>query len=350
MPLAALGLQVEGVPSTRGHEPVNATTSRAYCRVRRRGLAPLELVAALPLLLIVMALMVVYGHSATWKVRGLSAARDAAWRARSPRHWNIVPPPANWQPEQARTGRDAGPALQQGVDPQLEQHEVARGPQIGTFKVYRDVLDPTRGVLLGEARLRQRYPMLRPMGPLQYDLEHEVLNDQFRYWEMRLPNTVHRRIPTLYELPRVGGLSQAFIAAAGEILRVAQQGGLAPLDRDAEIRYYLGHYVDFHPRVAHFCGLDAESVREVQVQRLIDRIQGSQSRPSRPGTPNLAETMTQFHIDMYDRLINQLQAQLNDPSTPPSQYPAIQQQINALQQRKQPYEDFLPRARQGRAP
>ncbi len=322
-------------------------------REHRRGLAPLEFVAALPLLLIVMALMVVYGNSAAWKVRGLAAARDAAWRARPPRHGDVrhfLPPPANWQPPEARTGRQRGNPLDAVVDRQIDK-PVARGPEIGAFTVQGDLLDPSRGVLVGEARLRQPFPMLGRMGPLRYDLEHTLLADQFRYWEMGLSRTVQRRIPVLYVLPRAPAeLSQSFIAAATAILQFAQRAALAPLDRDAEIRYYLEHYVDFHPRLWGFCELDVQSVRDVQVQQLIDQIQGSQSRPPQRGTPNLAETMTQFHIQMYDALINQLQAQLNDPATPPAQRPAIQQQIHALEQRKQPYVDFLPRARQGRAP
>ena len=45
----------------------------------RRGLAPLELVLALPILLFVMALIVCYGTISAWKVREHSVARLAAW-------------------------------------------------------------------------------------------------------------------------------------------------------------------------------------------------------------------------------------------------------------------------------
>ena len=44
---------------------------------RRRGLAPLELVLAIPLLLFVVALSVIFGAVACWKVRGEVVARDA---------------------------------------------------------------------------------------------------------------------------------------------------------------------------------------------------------------------------------------------------------------------------------
>ena len=48
----------------------------------RRGLAPLELVLALPILLFVMALIVCYGTISAWKVREHSVARLAAWETR----------------------------------------------------------------------------------------------------------------------------------------------------------------------------------------------------------------------------------------------------------------------------
>ena len=61
---------------------------RTSCRtpIRRRGLAPLELVLCLPVLLMTMALMVSFGAAATWKVRALNGARQGIWRDRST--WN----------------------------------------------------------------------------------------------------------------------------------------------------------------------------------------------------------------------------------------------------------------------
>ncbi|MBI2480878.1 MAG: pilus assembly protein [Planctomycetia bacterium] len=53
---------------------------------RRRGLAPLEFVLWLPVLLFVMALMVNYGTIATWRVRSEIVSQHAAWRTRWPRN------------------------------------------------------------------------------------------------------------------------------------------------------------------------------------------------------------------------------------------------------------------------
>jgi len=51
----------------------------------RRGLSTLEMVLALPVLLMIMALIINFGTVAAWKVRGLCAARHAVWSSRWPR-------------------------------------------------------------------------------------------------------------------------------------------------------------------------------------------------------------------------------------------------------------------------
>src|SRR5688572_18090339 len=55
---------------------------------RRHGLAPMELVLWLPVLLFMVALLVNYGTMATWRIRGEVVAHDAAFRARWGRSGN----------------------------------------------------------------------------------------------------------------------------------------------------------------------------------------------------------------------------------------------------------------------
>ena len=54
-------------------------------RTPSRGLAMLELILALPILLFIMALIINYGTVAAWKVREHSVARLAVWETRWPR-------------------------------------------------------------------------------------------------------------------------------------------------------------------------------------------------------------------------------------------------------------------------
>ena len=97
--------------------PVSGGRSRGLAR---RGLAPLELVLSLPIMLLIMALMVNFGTLACWKVRGLSMARLAVWGSRWPRSGDSTPRPAYW-PAPGTVGT-AGPVNV----PQLD--DAARGP------------------------------------------------------------------------------------------------------------------------------------------------------------------------------------------------------------------------------
>src|SRR5688572_28950253 len=102
-------------------------SNRHSCRsLARRGLAPLELVLWLPVFMMVLALMVVFGNAAVWKVRTAFAARDAVWRIRTPRTGQNDPAPANFRPATVNiTAGDAGnlPSLD---DPRID-HPVVRG-------------------------------------------------------------------------------------------------------------------------------------------------------------------------------------------------------------------------------
>src|SRR5207302_1365477 len=65
----------------------------------RRGLAPLELVLSLFFLLVIMALIINFGTTAPWHVRGQIAARHAVWRTLSGRTGSVgYPNPPNWWP------------------------------------------------------------------------------------------------------------------------------------------------------------------------------------------------------------------------------------------------------------
>lgn len=274
-------------------------------RSSRRGLAPLELVLWLPILMFVMALMVIIGNAVVWKVRTATVSRHAVWRARLPRTGQVDPPPATWP--QQRTSMaveddaDLAPlAAAQPVD------RVAHGP-LDNFGV-QPVLDMGRGKQAGDAELARAYPMLARMGEYRFDVEHPMLTDQFRYWEMSIPRNRYRRIPFIYELPKApAGLSQAFSNAVRAVTTAPFRNDLDPLDRDQEIFNFYGYYVDFHPQIQPFSSIDEEEVYRERVEPLIDRIQGRPSTPTEPGVPSVAEQMTQFFINMYQQIMNQMQ-------------------------------------------
>lgn len=260
-------------------------------RTSRRGLAPLELVLWLPLLMFVMALMVIIGNAVVWKVRTATVSRHAVWRARPPRTAQVDPPPAAWPLE--RTSMDVindadllAVAAAQPTDP------VAHGP-LGNVSV-QPILDLGRGKQAGDAELARIYPMLARMGEYRFDVEHPMLVDQFSYREMGIPRNRHRRIPFLYELPKAPPrLSQAYGDAVRGVINAPFRRELDPLDRDQEIFAFYGYYRDFHPRLSPFSSLDEEQVYRDRVEPLIEQIE------------QVPQRMTQFFQNMYQQMMRQ---------------------------------------------
>jgi hypothetical protein len=150
-------------------------------RRQRRGLAPLEFVLALPVLLFVMALFINAGTSAAWKVRAQGAARDAIWRTRWPREESVPKPqPASW-PQSADLDRTTVATVRQLDDPNLDL-PVARGEVIGNARVNRDLLDPTVGGVRGEASIERERPLLPDIGGnMEYDLDHPLIDGAWTY-------------------------------------------------------------------------------------------------------------------------------------------------------------------------
>ncbi len=127
-------------------------------------------------------------------------------------------------------------------------------------------------------------------------------------------------------------LGNAYIQAIMAILNAPFRPQLQPLDNDPDFIAYsiLFHWgsgaPDFYPRLSQFCSVDSQ-VAQAQVQSLIDRIQGK----AKPHVPSVAETMTRAFINLYQRVIQAYQNQMNTvPPPSQSQIAAIQASIAAL--------------------
>lgn len=276
---------------------------------KRRGLAPLEFVMCLPVLLFVLALMVDAGSKSCWKLRGVVAARDAAWCSRHMQFLvgsNQIPLPTNhvdWPPPATMSARGAGP------NAVLEKTElnrpVVRGPTLGSFRVNGELLNQTLGAWLGHSSRTWRPPLLPKLGGEAMNQRHPLIVGAWQYWQMHLPSTFVRRIPYIYQLPQMdASLKVAYENSVRAIQSAPCQPALAVLDRDEEVRTYTGAYHDFHPRVNAFCDADVQRVADNQLKGLIRRIQGGVSPRPRRGLP---AAMTSFWISMYrvqrDRLL-----------------------------------------------
>lgn len=304
-------------------------------RVRRWGLAPIELVLWAPVLLFVMALMVNYGTAAAWRLRGEVISRDAVWRTRFPRYNGdeLPPKPPTW-PKNATQSQGTAPDYDL-LDLAPLQQPVARGPLPSGFRV-KPILDPTPGAEQGLASVRRRYPLLPRLGSFQSgDIENDLLDRPWVCDEMGIPNWFRRTL-LLYELPRTDpSLPAAYAQTAQSITQIPHFQALSVLDDNADWKRYMPwHHLpmpDFHPRVnAGRCELDPQVVYRSEVQRLIDV-------RTRPGNWRLGlisrvpRRLTEGYLNMYIRTKRQMEVELNlMPPPPPARIAFLQAEIEYI--------------------
>jgi len=309
---------------------------------RARGLAPLEMVLALPILLLVMALMVNFGAVASSRVDGLVAARHEGWASRSGRDWRASPPatgPAGGTP-------DAG--LQPEVVQVREQHPVIHGPMPMGNLVNPDVLDPTRGMHEGSSQIERPYPMLRSLGTYRVNSRLNLLDGKWQHFEMGISNGSARILPPvdLYTLATDVPWAYPFAylqAAKAIVLDRALQQALRPLDKDEEYSYYKSRfgwpdrqpafYRYFPDRLLCNRTIDHAAVQK-EVEDLVDRIQG------KPGKyRSVAKWVAEwFRDNLYGRAIWELQNLL--ATAPPGQVAAIQAEIADLEAKWKALDEF----------
>ena len=303
---------------------------------RPAGLATLELVLALPIFLMVMALMVDFGTRFCWKVRTQGIARHAVWGARWPRTGNTNPRPRpDYWPLSAGISYGDAADIPELDDPRVHQ-PVVRGPLPGGTVVNTRLLDPTRGVRFGAAKIKRGYPMLGSvMGSYNLHAETYFLDDKWQYQRMGLGSTEQRRIPVIYALAKASpAMVNAYVQTVVAIIGSPLRADLAPLDRDDEFRLWERSAPDFHPRLTRFCTLDLDKAKQ-NASDLIDHIQGKDER--KHPVASVAQTMAQAFIGLYQRVIDRLRG----PFAPNSPPPAIQAQIDQFQAKIDILEKFL---------
>ncbi len=260
--------------------PVSGGRSRGLAR---RGLAPLELVLSLPIMLLIMALMVNFGTLACWKVRGLSMARLAVWGSRWPRSGDSTPRPAYW-PAPGTVGT-AGPVNVPQLDDARVDQPVARGPQFMQAQVNTELLDPTRGLRTGSAGLTRQYPMLGKLPQFQLTANTYMLDDRWQYPQMNMGSNTDHRIPILYTLPEAPDkYLNAYVQAYMNIINAPFQPQLQPLDNDPDFLAFQGSAPDFYPRLALFCSAGsrrgpAAHAKPDQPHPRLEKTAGRQCRP-----------------------------------------------------------------------
>lgn len=321
--------------------PDNRTSSRSRRRLSRagtrRGLAPVELVLALPFLLVIMCLMINIGTEVKWKIRALEASRQAVWRVRNDRRGATDPQLPNW-PSTATLSVQAAPAPPLIAEDPFAAHAVVRGqplrdPQASgagsQLFVDTSLLDSLKEVRQGVAQIDRSFPVLPQIGGVHLRTTHLLLEGMWRFQEMGYSTNNSRRIFRLYQFVPPQGLSelaQEYQQAAMAILNAPFRQDLAPLDNDDELAAYFGSPPpDFHPQIdwRSMCSLNRFAVRADEVQRLIVRIQG----PRGGGRGGVPSVMASTFLSMYQSQMQELQNQNPPPQT---QIDQLQQKIDQL--------------------
>lgn len=307
---------------------------RRAARHLRRGLAPLEMVLAIPLLLFVVGLSVIFGVVTCWKVRAEVTARDAVWSCRWPRWGTGVPRPLEWPQPGSYGWRHEAPLA--SLDHMAFHHPVIRGPLPSNMAVNTDLFDPTLGPRVGEAQATRTPPALAALGTYTLDVEQPILDGKWQHGQMGLSNT-SRRIPVIYpnllNPSQTAGLRAQYQQAIQAVVGNPGRPDLEVLDRDAEIYAWYHFYHDFHPHFPRFCSLDAEEVALNDLPRHIERIDGTPPPGRRPRRPfGVPTDLTRFFLSMYRQQLFVLQN--SDPPGDPGEIAVLMQKIEIL-------EDFL---------
>lgn len=318
---------------------------------RRAGLAPLELVLVLPILLFVMALMINLGTGGAWKIRTQINARHAAWRSLEQRSGQGDPHPGNW-PADATLQSSVSNSSPVPFDPYAGQ-AVVRGPVIvdpitGKYLPVRTGYMNLRPNLVdGEAAISRPYPLLQKLpGDLSFRRDHVVFDGtRFQFPSMNLGSNTTRRAPGLYPMylqSHAPDEAQEYLDAAIAVYADPNKADLRPLTGgDPEVQDLIGQRSpNFQPsllrggdwrttripqvrtRVPNYCEADPGTVRSEKVEPLLRAIR------------NVPHNVADYYLGVYQRVIAQLEA-IEDPKPP-----AVQQQLEALKAKRDQVQKF----------
>lgn len=319
--------------------PLRYSALRApHSAFRRRGLAPLELVLSLPLLLFVMALMVNFSVIAAWKVRGLTASRQSMWRDRMIWSAGGDPNSPNWPAGAAMRTSVPNPALLSPntvnaweMNPKIVA-DFVNAPMVNANGGYIQILTKrslymAEGLRQGEGDLTRQLAMLPNLkgyqGGFHLDPKHPVLDNRWQFQNIRLPDNHSRRLLDWYNFddrPEWSSQRSQYLAADAAIQGYPQQNGLLILDRDPELAAFYGNpRHDFYPRVGG-CEINPVVAHDTLINPpfsipptpqhmrggLVDRIQGrwprdldGDGRPDIPGVAGVAYHVAQRFAGMY---------------------------------------------------
>ncbi len=342
----------------------------------RAGLAPLELVLSLPVLLFIMGLMIVMGTAGSWKVRTLANSRQSVLRTLWPRTGSSDPHPIGW-PESATLDLDDGLPPLMANDPYVD-FTVVRGPLLvdpetgKSIPVREELFEMKDGLRKGLARIQRDFPVMAKMPPHGIDMyrEHLVLDNCWQYEQMNIPSNQTRRILFLYPVDLSGQIPDEianYTQAVVAILMNPDDPVLRLLDRNMELRYPppaglsysppygIGRFPDYHLpedgglrrrllNPEQVCSMDPAIMFESVEEPLISEIQGKERPRSNLRDAGVPGRMTRDYLNMYQShldFIESLENILNSPNIPPGIVQMIQQALPAMHSQKASLETWI---------
>lgn len=314
----------------------------------RRGLAPLELVLVLPILMMMMALMIDFGIVGAWKIRTQANTRYAAWRTVNARTGELNPTPPYW-PANGTLTTQAGPDLQKSSQLWDSQQPLLcpciRGPQLTAPSAQTVVNVPGRleldgFVLEGNGQITRQLPLLRgalPGGQFRFNLIQDVFDNQWQFYSLGIPWNNHIRANVWWDIahsdlsrldPDIDKNLQALNNNQQTLQTSPHRDDLYPLDNDEEfIRYRGWRPPDFYPRLKRLCMSVPEEVYMSGVSRLDpDGHPNPQNLLSR--IDNLPCSLSNGFASMYRQWICELEM----CGAPDSTIDPLRQRYNDLQQ------------------
>lgn len=283
----------------------------------RHGLAPLELVLTLPVLLCVMALMINFAHASMWKVKSATAARLAMWRHRPLWNGDNDPKPANYWPATAAMPV-VGTSRISEVDQVWNQPAIAqgwiKGPVFSVGNGYLAVRDNrvnemAEGVSQGQGNVDIRYPFLPSMGLLRMRADNTLLDNLWQFHTMGSGQNTYRRAKNWWQLedsPDWSALKQLYLQADSNILHNRLASYLRPLDRDPDLRARRYPY-DFYP--TEYRRDDNVALWQQEIRRprgLLEQIRGRGM-----GAGGVCARMASSYLRMYQDELSRIE---NDPN------------------------------------
>lgn len=178
-----------------------AQQQRIASSFQRAGLAPVELVLVLPILMMVAALLMIAANAAVWKLRSHGAAREAAFRQVHPRLGEAVtsPPPEWRRPDVSISVQQAPPVW--NVDP-FAAHTLFRGPVWEGITIHSALLDGSQGMVIGHSQSDIRSGIWTQLG-IHYRYQRETYlfaGQQWQYDAMGIGGHGNRRSIPLLDL------------------------------------------------------------------------------------------------------------------------------------------------------